>query len=679
MSARTYFEYTNKRGRKYYYDTEATSTTFRFPQDGIVFDPKTKAVIHVPPGVDLVEAAPDPVIPQSPRSSDTGPSPRSSDAAPPPARAPARVPAKAAKPQPASEEEPVPEPVVFVLSPQAEEESVRETPALESESEPLPDEDSIPEEEPVPVAPPHKAAAQPRKAPPRPAKPAEAPAGVSDGDAAGKGPWLFNGASSPPFSAREFLCLAFNVSFRTQDSGKLPNVLNSTYRLESYAQKNFREHYRGGLFGRGARVPISELITYQTTPIQKPLLKAVPTNLKRHCVLLFELILDFMGLKAGRPQVEALRIILGILREEAKILTDEVYFQLVKQSNGNNNVETGRALWELFSIVASLFPPSDPENAPWILAHVGRAIISNDKKLSKVATFVALRFQTRQYFGVPFNYMAIDKGYPRRIPAESSKGKYCYGVALYEMLWYQHRTYPKLPIPYVLHYIVTLLKERGALAAPGFLRVRGDASLLKDILGLVNKDVTTIGRGNIHVIGAFLKQWLKRLPNPVIPGELIQQFSSLCENNKWHKIVDLLPPVHKNVLFYLIGFLREVAANATAIGLDKSDVATMFGPLIVNPARGGREFPDLIQNLTGFAVAFCERLLDPRLENPVYPLDPALLELGPHAQELPPTPEEAKDQQKAVYPKGYEREEVVQLQTFEDEDGFGIGDDGLDE
>jgi hypothetical protein len=224
----------------------------------------------------------------------------------------------------------------------------------------------------------------------------------------------------------------------------------------------------------------------------------------------------------------------------------------------------------------------------WIFAHIGRIIVSGDKHMSKVATFVTLRFQTRQYFGVPFDYMAVDKHYPERVPGDAVKGKYCFGVTLYETLWYQHRTEPELPIPYILHCIVTLLKERGPLATQGFLRIQGDARLLKDILTHVNQDITTIWRGNV-----------------------LKQFSTLSKNNDWRKIINLLPTLHRNTLFYLIGFLREVVASAKAIPLDPSDISTTFGQLIVNPARAGKKFPDLIQNLTDYSVACCARLLDP--------------------------------------------------------------------
>jgi hypothetical protein len=70
--------------------------------------------------------------------------------------------------------------------------------------------------------------------------------------------------------------------------------------------------------------------------------------------------------------------------------------------------------------------------------------------------------------------------------------------------------------------------------------------------------------------------------------------------------------LHRNRLFYLIGFLREVAA----ITLDPSDVPTMFGPLIINPARAGNKFSDLIQNLTRYSVAFWARPTGPEPSQP---------------------------------------------------------------
>jgi hypothetical protein len=164
------------------------------------------------------------------------------------------------------------------------------------------------------------------------------------------------------------------------------------------------------------------------------------------------LLLDFMGVKQGRSPLE-----------EAPVLTDEFHFQLVNQSNGNKNPQSGGFLWEVF---ASIFPLREPVKVPWILAHRGRVIVSGSEQMSKVATFVALRFQTQHYFGVPLDYMAVDQHYPE-CPVTS-----CFSIILYETFWYQHRNYPKLPVP----CLVTLLKEKGALAAQG-----DNTGLLKDM------------------------------------------------------------------------------------------------------------------------------------------------------------------------------------------------------
>jgi hypothetical protein len=53
MSTKSYFEYVNKKGRKYYYDTVAGTTTFQAPTDGVIFDPTTQQVLWAPPGVKL--------------------------------------------------------------------------------------------------------------------------------------------------------------------------------------------------------------------------------------------------------------------------------------------------------------------------------------------------------------------------------------------------------------------------------------------------------------------------------------------------------------------------------------------------------------------------------------------------------------------------------------------------
>jgi hypothetical protein len=452
----------------------------------------------------------------------------------------------------------------------------------------------------------------------------------------------------PVLSVRELLCLVLEIDQAFQDSSRLTQALKK-YEISSFAAENFRQHLKGSFIERKFSpkvISIQELISYQAGPLAKPLLKKIPGDKKRVASLLFELLLEFMNLRPRqRNQVATLHLILGILRTNPQEMTDEFYFQVVKQTNNNKNPKSAQEVWELLSIVSSIMPSTEAVY-PYLVSYIGAKALSSDTAVSKSATFVLLRFLTRHYIGQPLKFIKINPAYPENVPADRQKGRLCFGISLYECLYYQRATHPKLPIPYVVHYIVSLLHEKGAARTQGFLRLRADEDRVREILIKVNQDVTAIASGDVHVVGAVFKAWLRDLADPIVPIELADPFVEMADLNKFRQFADKLPRLHRLTLFYVIGYLKELAANAERLGLDKSDIATQFGPLLVNPSRVSRRHPELVQNLTELAVAFCSKLVDSKDPNPIYPLPDGLI--GETGQEVVPKAEaEVKKKPKA--------------------------------
>jgi hypothetical protein len=170
-----------------------------------------------------------------------------------------------------------------------------------------------------------------------------------------------------------------------------------------------------------------------------------------------------------------------------------------------------------------------------------------------------------------------------------------------------------------------LLKERNALRTEDIFRSLANEALVKEIQSQVNEDIAHLEKGDVKVLATILKNWLRALPNPLVPVEMLPLFVEMCEQNKFLGFLEKLPQVHLFSLTYLIGFLREVIANSQDTGLERADVAAVFGPCIVNPSRGGRGDPEKIQELTEFAVAFTNRILDAEDPSIIYPLNPAYI------------------------------------------------------
>jgi hypothetical protein len=427
------------------------------------------------------------------------------------------------------------------------------------------------------------------------------------------------------FSAQEILHLAFRLDpmFTKQN---LLDVLDH-YRLEDFAQGCFRRHRLAGRLQTALShrfVPLEELTSFSSVPLKKPLLVSVRKELKQYSAYLSELLLEYSHIRPCANELSCLRKILHTLREEPPELIDDFYFQLIKQTINNNKGDALLKTWELFLVVATIFPCSE-DRYMWILAQIARATTDADQRIACVSTFIYIRFQARHYIGRVLDYKALDPHYLEHIPSHLTRGREVFGSSLYEIMWCQKPTFPRLVIPYILHYMVEQLKARQCFRSEFIFRIPGNEGLVKAIRSEVNVNMAAIARGDVNVIAQLLKLWFNELPNPVVPIELVDEFQQMCEQNKFLAFVEKLPQVHQLVLVYLIGFTKELAGNAQYTGMEKADLAMVFGPLIVNPIKSALNDPVKVQKLTELSVAFFHRLVDVRDTSGIYPLNPAYL------------------------------------------------------
>jgi hypothetical protein len=396
-------------------------------------------------------------------------------------------------------------------------------------------------------------------------------------------------------------------------------------RFEPFAAGCFRSHRPGGAISKF--IPSDDLTYFSAALLTKPLLQSVPKEPKKYSAFLSSQLLEYMHVNTCLNEVVALRKILRVLRKSPPQIIDDFYFQLLRQTRGNPNEESLWRTWELLLITATIFPSSE-EHHIWILAQLAFAMMDTDQRIAWVAAFIYIRFWARCHIGRPLEDKSFDVRWIDRIPTQMIEGTAVFGTSLYEIMMGQRAAYPKLVVPYVLHYMVTELRARGVFTTPGVFRVSGDEGLIKSIRDEVNDDITAIGKGDVNVIAELLKLWLKELPIPVVPLELMTEFKVMCEKNNYLGFAERIPQVHQLVLVYLVGFVKELAAAARVTAMEKADLAMLFGPLIINPVRAGKGDPDEVQKLTQLGVGFFSRLVEIRDTIGIYPLNPAYLARG---------------------------------------------------
>lgn len=97
---------------------------------------------------------------------------------------------------------------------------------------------------------------------------------------------------------------------------------------------------------------------------------------------------------------------------------------------------------------------------------------------------------------------------------------------------------------------------------------------------------------DVHDVAAVLRIFFRDLPEPLIPFSLyepllsIQRDENLTLDQRLRAIkgiIDKIPPVHSNVLNYLIKFLLDVEEYSDINKMTVKNIAIVFGPNIIKP------------------------------------------------------------------------------------------------
>ena len=163
-----------------------------------------------------------------------------------------------------------------------------------------------------------------------------------------------------PRSANTFTC---NVSTSSTTSLNTFNMkLNDTQKYSphqsSLEQFDLNTHKKGSLFF-SKKISTSDLMSWSKDPIQKPLIKTNDKTVKKEAPELFKLIQIYMGDRRVKNfDMKSVCLDIMIKGWSMSVLRDELFFQLIKQTNLNTNEQSLKNGWELIAISLSFFPPS---------------------------------------------------------------------------------------------------------------------------------------------------------------------------------------------------------------------------------------------------------------------------------------------------------------------------------
>jgi hypothetical protein len=159
-------------------------------------------------------------------------------------------------------------------------------------------------------------------------------------------------------------------------------------------------------------------------------------------------------------------------------------------------------------------------------------------------------------------------------------------------------------------------------------RTPAPEGIVKEILTIVNGDMTALDRGDVNVAAHLLVEWVRQLPNPIVPTQLLDTLLTMEADNKLLGFLDMMPQVHRFTLMYIVGFLQAVAANAQINRMTAPELARIFGPVVVSPAKSIKD-PPLLDKVNAVGVAFIIKLIDNCDSSLVWPLDEDYLDQTP--------------------------------------------------
>lgn len=398
------------------------------------------------------------------------------------------------------------------------------------------------------------------------------------------------------------------------------------FQSEEYRTLFFKKHRQNSIFFR-KMMSFEDAIRFSNKPILTPILRNLQPSVKALAVKAFKKILVYTHVAADKKTViteekanKALQKLVFMLYRTIS-LRDEVFFQLISQTTGNTNKETNLRTWELFLIIASLFPPTR-DSELYILAHIARTAFdkNEDENIRDLAQFSYIRLQNRACIGKEEEFDTIEQIY--KIKDHPNVVKDQFYTSLYEIMWYQRKKTPLLQFPFILYYMSQLFITKNGLHTEGIFKEKGNVKIVNMMSKMSNENMECLKRCGLFELCSLIVLWFKELTNSIIPMNFLPEFVLLCDSHKFLNIPSALPKTNMHTLMYLVGFLQNIISFKEENKITIDDLANTFGPSLVKTTETE---PGRVKHYRKLATEFLYILIEQMDTSSVYPVDINLL------------------------------------------------------
>ncbi|KAF7362103.1 Rho GTPase-activating protein 39 isoform 2 [Mycena venus] len=348
-----------------------------------------------------------------------------------------------------------------------------------------------------------------------------------------------------------------------------------------FARQYFSTHRTGFIFRK--RVPVTQMMTWQKTPLHSPLL-TLRRALNKDAVKIFKVIQHIMGdrdrdkpVGVRMPSENHVSMVAsinasttslggnsaGIIEEERWLLgeglthgelRDEIYCQVMKQLTGNPNPESVFRGWQLLCVLLITFPPSKNFET-YLRSFIQQHTTHQEGRVDVIAKYCVKRLAF------------IAKKGPRGRPptaaeietaSDAAFNPSTFGESLDAIFRLQERTYPSQRVPIILPFLADGILALGGSKSEGIFRVPGDGDSVSELKLRIDKGYYTLdGVDDPHVLASLMKLWLRELCDPLVPDEMYNEcITNSKDPGACVQIVERLPTINRRVVLFVISFLQ---------------------------------------------------------------------------------------------------------------------------
>jgi hypothetical protein len=371
-------------------------------------------------------------------------------------------------------------------------------------------------------------------------------------------------------------------------------------------------------------VELSPGVKFQSEPIKTPLLLTTNRSEAKISIAAFKLILQWTG-ASGKDQCSAstCRKLLKILKDVPE-LRDEIFCQLVKQTRMCPDPGCLSNTWDLFLIIATIFP-SSKDSEGFIKSHLASCAKAPNPRVADFAQFTFIRFSSRCAIGHPLE--PVTNELLSRIPHDPYMNHASFEASIYEQLWVQRTAYPQLSVPHLLCLLSEFVIKKGGPESVGLFRLSGNVVTVKEAIASVNRGadpVVTFDQLSINDCAALFKAWFMCLPERIISIDNFNDLQTAYETTKnYRACVDGLLPAQIAVLKFVVGFLRKLATYEAVTKMGLSNFRIIFSPIIVSMPK--LDDPVAAMAHTMISLEFVGWLFENLDPDGVYPVSPDVL------------------------------------------------------